>query len=325
MNPHRLPFFCGLLALCVQLGCSGDSKLSASNHKITSTTPASPTPSQIVPKPTPQLYPELELFDEMAKEEKNSAPIDYNGFHIIRQTKKVLLEETTKPTELSYAQILRKGKVVMTFDGVEHPLGNETRFGLFPILSPDSRQLLVQQDAWRSSQQWIVSLKSSPKILMNSGDYSLEGFGAIDLDRDGQYELVGYQKYWHYEFLKERSFSSADSPVITLVFAYNPKLQKYEPANPRYKSYLLEEIAETKNRVKSKQSYNPQALFGNMQDLMTVMITLSLVGEEKVAWELFEQHCPVIDPQEKEDVRANIKPAIRQNTVYKFLRKKRLI
>ncbi len=79
----------------------------------------------------------------------------------------------------------------MTFDGVAHPLGNETRFGLFPFLSSDSKQLLVQQDAWRSSRQWVVSLESRPKILMDSRDYLLEGFSAMDLDQDGQFELVG--------------------------------------------------------------------------------------------------------------------------------------
>ena len=325
MNPHRQLFFYLCLVIFGQVGCRKASDTAGLLKDSGSSTPAPQIKLQNTAATERQQYPELELFDEMTDEAKDSAPLEYNGFHVRRKTKKVLLEETTKPTELSYAQILRKGNVLLTFDGVEHSLGNETRFGLFPFLSPDSKQLLVQQDAWRSLRQWVVSLEAQPKILMDSRDYLLEGFSAMDLDQDGQFELVGSQKYWHFEFMKGLSFSSADSPVVTIIFAYNPKRQEYEPANPRFKTYLLEEIAKTKNHLESKQGYDPKSLFDDMQDLMTVLITLSLVGEEKAAWELFDRYCPVASLTEKEDAKYNIKLAIRENTIYKFLRKRHLI
>lgn len=307
------------LLLMAQGGCQKASDTAVLQPKI-----GTPTPS---PQSTPTAakqssYPELELFDERADEEKDSAPLKYEGFHVILKTKVLRFEGTKTPTELSYAQLKRRGKVVLTFDEVEHPLGNETRFGLFPFLSPDTKQLLVQQDAWRDRRQWIVALEKKPKLLFDTRDYWLEGAEAMDLDCDGQYELVGGQKYWHFEFLNGMTFSSADSPVLTIVFAYNPKTQKYEPANPRFKSYLLETIARARDYLEKKPNNNPQSLFGDMSNLMLVTMTLALVGEKEAAWTFFDRYCPMGKLAEKAVAKSRISSAIRNNAAYKILKRR---
>lgn len=322
MSPHRhfILYLCFLLLS--QIGCRKSPD--ASTASLSSGTPM-PSPANLqdaVPSKQPE-YPELEFFDERAEEEKDSSPLDYNGFQIRRKTKKALIEGTIKPTELSFAQLLRNGKVVKVFDEVEHPMGNETRFGLFPFLSPDSRQLLVQQDAWRSSRQWIVSLETSPKVLIDSRDYQLERFRAVDLDRDGQFEVAGYQRYWNFEFLKGLTYSSADSPDIQIVFRYDPKKRQYEPANPHFKSYLLEGLEEIKSRFdgtdrKTKDGYS---LIRRMSDVMQGTMTLALAGKENAAWEFFDRNCPAEEPEEKADAKARIRFAIRENTIYKTLKR----
>lgn len=310
------------LILLSQIGCN-----KSQSSSVISLASGSPSPSQAAlqnnaPSKPPE-YPELELFDEMADEAKDSAPLDYNGFQIRRKTKKVLIEETTKRAELSYAQILSKKKVLMTFDGVDHPLGNETRFGLFSFLSPGSKQVFVQQRAWRESRQWLVSLDSHPKILMDSREYQLESFRAIDLDQDKQFELIGYQRYWHFEFLKGLTFSSADSPDIRIVFAYNSKSQAYEPANPRFKSFLLERIEKVKAQFEETDSEGQKgySLIERMSDVMDATMTLALVGEENAAWDFFDRYCPAATPGEKEDAKSRIKSAIRENMIYKILKR----
>ena len=152
MAPRRHLFFYLCLLLLGQSGCNN----TTGNPALQAETGVpSPTAQTLSPNPAAKKtqYPELDLFDGREQEAETSAPLEYKGFQIRRKTKKVLIEETTKPTELSYAQVLRKRKVLITLDGVAHPMGNETRFGLFAFLSPDSKQLLVQQDAWRSSRR----------------------------------------------------------------------------------------------------------------------------------------------------------------------------
>lgn len=313
-------YFILSLLLIVQIGCQKASETAAEQPKLQTQTP-SPQPTSSATGQSS--YPELELFDERTGEEKDSALLEYAGFTVTRKTKVVRFEGTKTPTAVSYAQLRRGGKVVRNFDGVSHPLGNETRFGLFPFLSPDSKQLLVQQDAWRSRQQWIVALDAQPRILFDTDDYWLEGINAMDLDQNGQYELVGALKYWHFEFLDEMTFSSADSPVLTIVFAFNKKTQRYEPANPRFKPYLIETIASAKDHLEKKQSNHPQSLFGDMSDVMLVTMTLALVGEAEAAWTFFDRYCPIEKFEDKAIVKSRIGSAIRENVAYKMLKKSR--
>jgi hypothetical protein len=162
---------------------------------------------------------------------------------------------------------------------------------------------------------------------MNSRDYQLERFNALDLDSDGQFELVGYQTYWGFEFLKDQTYSSADSPDIQIVFGYDPKTKKYEPANPRFKSYLLERLQEIKSRFdgadgRAREGYS---LLARISDVMDGTMTLALVGEENAAWEFFDQYCPAEKPEEKADAKSRVKSAIRENTIYKALKRTRQI
>ncbi|HYE76325.1 MAG TPA: hypothetical protein VEF04_23475 [Blastocatellia bacterium] len=307
--------FLVILALLPLLGCKKNLDIQLSTVKPGQ----SLSPSQTIPTNTQSTettkYPELKLFDEWA-DDKNIEPIAYNGFEVVRKTKKIKVPESSNLAELSYAQILRNGKAVMTIDGGADRDGNETLFGLFPFLSPNSKQLFVQQNIYRGKHQWIVSLDSQqPRVLMDLSSYNLDSFGAIDIDRNGQYELVGYQKYWYFQYLKEYSFSSADSPVIPIVFAYNPKAQKYEPANLRFRPYLLEQVEEMRSRAERTDS-----LMSRMSAVMEGTMTLALIGEEKAAWEFFDQYCRVEKDGEKEDAQRRIEAAIQKHPLYRAIK-----
>jgi hypothetical protein len=95
-------FFCLIALLVAQNGCK-----KATGSVSVQIQTASPMPSSQSIPAEQSPYPEIELFDEMADEAKDSTLLNYNGFQIRRKTKKVIIEETTKPTELSFAQILR--------------------------------------------------------------------------------------------------------------------------------------------------------------------------------------------------------------------------
>ena len=45
------------------------------------------------------------------------------------------------------------------------------------------------------------------------------------------------------------------------------------------------------------------------------------VGEEKAAWEFLERYCPAEKPEEKEDAKSRIRFAIRENIIYKILKR----
>ena len=128
-----------LLALC---GCAS-SRPAAQRMATTAT----PTPQVAAPEASGREGPQVsDIYVE-------GDELTYNGYVVEKRHKRVRLDYPSEgkerrffEDEFSYAVVRRRGKVLATFDGVYSGAGNATRFGLFPFLGGDEKQLLVSQD-----------------------------------------------------------------------------------------------------------------------------------------------------------------------------------
>jgi hypothetical protein len=59
--------------------------------------------------------------------------------------KKVKVEETNGLTEVSFAVLKKRGKLLAKFDGMYSGVGNATDFGLFSFLKGEAKQLFVSR------------------------------------------------------------------------------------------------------------------------------------------------------------------------------------
>lgn len=204
----------------------------------------------------------------------------------------------TKSVELSYATLARHGKQALKFDAVNHPTVNETQFGFFPLFKGQPKHLIVEQSSHRWERSWIVQLTPLRVIFDNAWYEVGTDIVVKDLDADGMPELIQrYQQFWFFQFgdLADTQtpawFTNANSPFIQIVFAYNPRTGKYEPANPRFQAYALSGLPRLEQRIAAERP----SKFLNADLLGLVFertLLLLFAGEEERAWQGFREHCP---------------------------------
>lgn len=181
----------------------------------------------------------------------------HDGYTIERRSRKAPRDDGEGPTaspiwvDVYYVVIKKAGRVQSRFDAdVYFGLGNSANFALFPFLGGETQQVFISQDIFRGGRQWIVSLSPRFRIFFDGYKYSVgrESYdlSAIDLDKDGIYEItVPIISFYGFANL-----SPAGTPLPTIVFKYNGKSEKYLPANPLFREYLLRDIDKQKAAIK---------------------------------------------------------------------------
>lgn len=123
--------------IAIALFVVGCEKSAADSQQPPSAPEARRSP-QTTPTPSASAQPrEILMSDVFTREES----LSYSGFDVAKIAKR----SKSKPTDLSYAVIKRKGKVTAKFDNSQEEGVNSIDFGLFPLLGGKTKQLIVSQ------------------------------------------------------------------------------------------------------------------------------------------------------------------------------------
>ena len=213
--------------------------------------------------------------------------------------------------DVSYAVLKRKGSVLAKFDGnIYFGMGNDTRFGLFSLLGGPNKQLIVSQDLPRGGTQWVVSLLSQPRIILDGRNWAVGREGddlrIVDLDHDGVFEII--VPITDFYDLQDK-LPIARIPLPEIIFKYDTRTMKYVPANPRFESYGLHGIRD-REVAPTADEFDRRAMA--LQKLLASIY----VGKQRQAWDLYNRSYKLSD---KEEIRRRVKAILIRQPVYKFI------
>ena len=263
----------------------------------TATQPLSPVPAP-VHAPVPVAVSENES-EEPSFEYVDDDKLFHHGYEVSRVDR----------ADVSYAVLKRDGKAIAKFDGITHPLGNSTEFGLFDLLGDKSQQLIVSLSVPRGGNQWVVSLYPEFRVLFDGNDYGVGresgDWFPLDLDKDGVFEIsLPKVSFYGMDGLQ----SVGETPLPEIVFKYDAEQMRYLPANHLFIDYALRGW----DADKEKESYQHHR-FNYLMDCV-------FAGKEKEGWASFDEHYPSAD---KAQMRSRIKAILKNDPVYKFIYQKR--
>ncbi len=231
----------------------------------------------------------------------------YNGFVVKKAFHKL------KPKDLPEAEIVdlviqKNGRILLKFDGIYYPLGNDLDFGLFSFLGSDEKQLAVSDTIPRGGVHYVVSLFPQPKVLFASSDWNIgrEEFDVIDLNNDGIYEISLIAVFDEFEKLPK-----SDVPFTNIYFRYDITTEKFLPANHLNRDFALRDIDEQKAQI------NRQDKESQFADVLAVTLEYIYAGEEKQAWKFFDKE---YDFDDREARKQKIKSILLSDPIYKFVR-----
>lgn len=235
---------------------------------------------------------EPQLISDVFVQEDTLSEGDYS---VVKLKKKIKIEDAADLTDVSYAVLKRKGKILAAFDGVYFGSGNATDFGLFPFLGGSARQLVVSQTVPRGGRHWVVELSPEHRVIYDSADYGIgrEDLSVLDVNKDGRFEILQEDV----AFYGLDGFSMADTPLPLVIFKYDEQARKYLPANHLFKDYALKNI-DTEAKLLDK--------------------TLQYIyaGEEQKGWAFFDREYKSAN---KEELKSKILAILKRNSVYKFI------
>ena len=280
-----------------------------SSNKTQSQQPPATPPSRVWPEPRPL---DLELID--------ADRLTYHGYIVKRLYKTVKVDdwqngrERAKSLEVSYAALVHNGKVLARFDdGIYHPMGNSTTFGLFSLLGTYTKQLVVAQSIWRGGSYWLVSLAPRFQVIYRSREWSIstEPIRAVDVDHDGVDEILQHVPAF---YALQDKLAISQIPLPEVIFKYDAQAARYLPANTFHKDYLLRKIEESKKEISEPSKPN----FNHLADVLNVALCFVYAGEEKEGWSFYDR---VYQLPDKEEVRARVLALLRDEPVYQFIYK----
>ncbi len=294
---YLLGFIFLLLMLCLS-GCEA---------KSTTLEPVSNAQTQTTPTPKPS-HKYIDLLENGTEESEN---LSYQGYDLVRLTKKVKVEGDSNLWENSYAILKKQGKVLAKFDGIYHPVGNATYFGLYPFLKTETKQIFISQTISRGGEHWVVDLSPDFRVIYDSVEWEVgrENFRVIDIDGDGVYEISQeILDFWGFEGL-----CMACSPLPNIIFKYDAKKRKYLPANHLFRDFVLEE---TEKNIAEKNIFN-----------LGELLEYIYAGKEKEAWAFFEDKFPESFPAglkgniSKKEMKEKILAVLKKQPVYQNLQR----
>lgn len=265
-----------------------------------------------------------ELLGDLAAVHEDGGPLTYNGYVVTKEVRSERLYAGFTD-ESEYAVISRGGRPRLRLDGVEtEAAGPFVRLGLFPVLGDGAQQLIVEQEIHREWRYWVVDLSAvRPRVVFDSGDYNVgHELRAADLDGDGRLELIQLlHTFWFFHFNKTLWFSNPDSPLIEVVFRYDPRARKYLPANHEFQDFTLRGV---RREVEAVGREREQLKTGDGPDtaLLSVVLGATLrylyADRPEEGWAFYKQY----DSPHREQVKAKVKKALADDPVYRAITKK---
>lgn len=244
---------------------------------------------------------------------------EYQGYTIERRLRKVLLEYPTEGNysnrwvDVAYVNVKKVRGKLRKFDAdIYFALGNSADFGFFPFLGHSTKQLFISQDVPRRGCQWVVSLYPRFKVIFDGHKLGVgreaSDLGAVDLDHDGVYEIVAPITDF-YAFHDKMSMSKI--PLPDIIFKYQPKKEKYLPANSVFKADVLEGLVKvpTVNKTLKIEFQHRAAVLSNL-------LTYIYVGEKKQGWDFYDKYYQLDD---KEEIRRRVKKILRDQPMYNLI------
>jgi hypothetical protein len=219
-----------------------------------------------------------------------------------------------KPAELSYVTVTRGRRPLAKFDSeLFFPPGNSTQIGLYDLLGNGSKQLIVSQDIPKTGVQWVADFSEGFRVIFDGHKWNVgresTDFALSDLDGDGVLEISTVITAF-YGFENWR-LSTSETPLPEIIFKYDSKRRQYFPANPQFKSCLLQNVA---TRGASAQSVDHSGL----GQVISATLDYIFAGEESRGWEFFKETCTLSDNAK---IEADIKKELGQLPVYLYIRR----
>lgn len=288
-----ITFFIGIFAATIRL------RVAQVDNSITSS-PVATTTSET----------EIEL-EEGELEFPDENRLSFRNYEVVKLYKNIafdLRNEKSAPVEVSFAELRRDSKTIAVFDGVYHPMGNKTDFGMFDLLGKDQSQLVVEQSVWRGGRQWVYDFSTTqPRLIFDSDDWGTgrEDFRAIDLDADGKLEILKLITDF-YEL--QDKFAIAFIPMPTVVFKYDERQKKYLPANPQYLTYILNDVPPPKSTANSNDIREQARIVRTLLDYV-------FAGQRDKGWTFYKRNYEGADKQ----ILANrLRSILKHQPVYKY-------
>jgi len=234
--------------------------------------------------------------------------LSFKGSEVIKQKKKVKDSYTNRFADVSYAVLMREGRVLAKFDAIDYEIPNTIDFGLFPFLGGKTKQLAVSQTEWRGGQHWVVDLSPAFRVIYDSTYWGVGGeeLQILDIDNDGTYEIIQYER----DFYGFENFTSMETPLPTIVFKFDRQERKYLPANRRFQNYVLKGINE---RIRS---LDPNAKSFYLSRRLDIALDYIFAGKEQEAWSFFDKEYRRPD---KKEMKTKIRAVLKKQPVYRFI------
>jgi hypothetical protein len=251
------------------------------------------------------------VFDEIFTKEDRLA---YRGY---------VIEKSQDVGEESWSASLKRGnKEVAKFSGGWNR--EWTSFGLFPFISREPRQLVVEQysgGAHCCYSYWVYELDASaPRLLFDNSKYGTGNqLMHLDMDSDGMAELTHSVMAFDYFHM-----SHASSVFPQAVFAYDKKAGEYRPANRGFSHIILSTINDDIRAVKMlKEEGNPDndETYSERYFSAVLQVTLNNIyaGRQEEGWEFFNREYRTHEGISRERMRAEIEETLRGEPVYKYI------
>lgn len=231
--------------------------------------------------------------------------LSYQGFTVTKLQKTVNIEGIK--TKVSYAVLKKDEKVVANFDGLYHPMGNATQFGLFPFLGGEAKQLVVEQSIPRNWSHWIVNLVPDSHVMFDSRKWAVDGkLTPVDVNKDGIFEFTETLTTFH-DFQR---LPSSESPLIDVLFVYDANAREYVPSGRVFQEYALKGIDD---EISLLQHNNEP---GYLSAVVRIVLRYIYAGKRDEGWSFYEREYKLAN---KNLIKSNILDKLRNEPVYNFI------
>lgn len=245
--------------------------------------------------------------------------LNYAGYEIRKLAKKVEMRygESRGPAGVEYVEVRKNRSLLARFDRCRDPLSTFARFGLFPFLDGDEKQLIVEQTMRRDWCYWIASWSPRFRVLYDSAKYDVDGeLAPEDIDKDGIYEFwQRLRTFWFFEHM-----CGACSPRIGIIFKYDKSARQYFPASHLFPSYLLGNIekgaAEVRELNRTIDPAKPDAGGQYLSHILNVVVYYIYAGKASEAWSFYDAEYRLKD---KPEMRRKIKAQLARCPVYRYI------
>ncbi len=265
------------------------------------------------PTPTPEKFEKIYVIDAM--DDNSHSLLEFQDYQIEKVTVKKSDEYDNPKADIFDAVVSKNGKKIARLEGTYYPLGNWMNFGLYPFLGESVQQLWVSDRTGnKDGNDWIVSLSPKFEVIFDSNDYKYwQNSGFVDVEKDGVLELLVAQVND-----LDLGLASMNDPWAEVVFKYDPKTHKYQPASHILTEYTLDGIVEKINKYREADSKS-------FKDLLEIMLIYFYAGKENEAWNFFAENFSPKDNysgrvSDKKQARKTIKTALDKDPIYKYIK-----